>query len=731
MARSSKVWLAGVLLLATGAVAQDAPERIELTLPLESGGSVAGTAGALSYLPDGSAQLSGGVELKYRDLVVRAENVVLDLATNRVRAEGNVLLDDGPRRLTGATLDIDLDTKLGSLTEATAAVGTDFYFQGEEVARIADGVWEVRDGVFTSCEGDVPSWSFRVGKATIEEEAYARIRGATMRARTLPVFHLPYLLWPTKTDRSSGLLVPKIGYSDDRGPYLGLAWYQVLGRSYDTTLYADIYGEEYYGGGVEFRWRPSEETEGQVRGFAIQDPFDDEWRWKLELDHKTTNLPWGLRGVAHIEDYSDFDYFRDFERGLAGKTQRQLYSNAFVSGSWGPHSLNVLADRRETFLSGGRVVRLEQLPEIEYGLRKTRLGKLPLFLEVDAAAHSLSVDRSANYFGDYARGHLFPQLTASVISASWLGFTVSGGADVTWWSDSLLAGSPDGFGGGSLTRVVPVAGAEIVGPSFSRIFESSGDGAFSRYKHIIEPRFTWSYSESFDEQQEVPIFDGVDSAGASNLGRMSIVNRLLAKPRDEDQGGAREIASLELARRYSFDDEQALEFGVVTDTLPDGSTVTRVESDQAGPLEMIFRAYPSERLGLRLRADYSMLFSELTNLQLSGDVKLGPSRLSLTWTPSWRAIDGETLSSQGTVGISSPLGERLQFRSQVTWDFEESFLRDQRHFLTWKGSCYAFRLEVHESRTLFERRRDYLFSIDLKNVGTFLDINGGSTSENL
>src|SRR5690606_4511316 len=119
---------------------------------------------------------------------------------------------------------------------------------------------------------------------------------------------------------------------DDRGPYLGLAWYQVLGRSYDTTLYADIYGEEYYGGGVEFRWRPSEETEGQVRGFAIQDPFDDEWRWKLELDHKTTNLPWGLRGVAHIEDYSDFDYFRDFERGLAGKTQRQLYSNAFVSG---------------------------------------------------------------------------------------------------------------------------------------------------------------------------------------------------------------------------------------------------------------------------------------------------------------------------------------------------------------------------------------------------------------
>jgi LPS-assembly protein len=722
--------IVGALVLAAAAAAQ---ERIEFTLPLDparGGGAVAGTAGSLDYLPDGSAQLAGGVELRFREVIVRAELVVLDIAANRVRASGNVIFDEGPRRLTGATLDFDLGTKLGTLTEATAAIGTDFYFQGAEVSRVGEGIWEIRDGIFTSCEGESPSWSFQVGVARIEEEAYAQIRNATMRAKSLPVFYLPYMLWPTKTDRSSGLLVPKLGYSEDRGNYLGMAYYQVLGRGADATIFADIYTEEYYGGGLELRWRPSEDTKGEVRGFAIRDPTDDDWRWKLELDHQTRDLPWGLRGVAHIEDYSDFDYFRDFERGLQGKTQRQLYSNAFVSGNWGTHSLNVMADRRETFLSNSQVVRLEQLPEIEYEMRKTRLGNLPLFLEVDASVHSLSVDRGETYQGDYARGHVSPQLTATVSRLPWLGVTLSGGADYTWWGDSLQSGSPDGFGGGSLSRFVPIAGAEVVGPSFSRIFDTTAEGeGFSRFKHIVEPRFSWSYGEEFDDQSLVPVFDNIDNLFAANLGRVALVNRLLGKGSGENSG-AREIASLEIARRYSFDDAQPLEAGAVVETLPGGGTTTVFDSSQAGPLETILRVNPSERLSLRLRADYSMLFSELSGLQLSSDVKVGKSRVSLAWTPSWRATTGETLSSQGSFGIAAPFGKRLHVRSNITWDFEASLLRDQRHFLTWTGDCYTWRFELHESRTLTESRRDYLISIDLKNVGTFLDINGGDSSEN-
>jgi len=87
------------------------------------------------------------------------------------------------------------------------------------------------------------------------------------------------------------------------------------------------------------------------------------------------------------------------------------------------------------------------------------------------------------------------------------------------------------------------------------------------------------------------------------------------------------------------------------------------------------------------------------------------------------------LTNQATFGASlSPLKSRhLNLSSYVTYDFEKSLLRDQRHLLTWLGSCYALHLEVHESTITNVRRRDYLFSIDLKNVGTFIDLNGGET----
>ena len=144
------------------------------------------------------------------------------------------------------------------------------------------------DGIFTSCRGDSPPWSFGVSQARVEVEGYAHVRNATMRVQRVPVFYFPYILWPVKQERTSGLLIPNIGYSQNRGSYLGLAYFQVLGRSYDTTWYTDFYSEEYYGLGSEFRYRPSEEMEGQVQGYAIRDPVEDDTRWKVRFDHEST-----------------------------------------------------------------------------------------------------------------------------------------------------------------------------------------------------------------------------------------------------------------------------------------------------------------------------------------------------------------------------------------------------------------------------------------------------------
>ena len=47
---------------------------------------------------------------------------------------------------------------------------------------------------------------------------YAKTRGVSFRAKNVPLVYLPYMLWPVKTSRVSGFLMPKPGFSTRRGP---------------------------------------------------------------------------------------------------------------------------------------------------------------------------------------------------------------------------------------------------------------------------------------------------------------------------------------------------------------------------------------------------------------------------------------------------------------------------------------------------------------------------------
>ncbi|HSG38447.1 MAG TPA: putative LPS assembly protein LptD, partial [Thermoanaerobaculia bacterium] len=376
------------------------PDRLDFNLRFtdeQGGGSAAGSAANLEYKREDYAVLTGGVQIRYQDVEIKAEKAEIDLNTKVVTAEGEVIVDQGPRRLTGDTLVFNLDTKTGKLTNATGHVAPDYYFTGTEVAKTGDDTYQVTDGIFTSCNQEVPDWSFRLKEARVEVEGYAHVRSASMRAKKLPVFYTPYILWPVKSERTSGLLIPNIGYSDRRGASLGLAYYQTLGRSYDTTFHLDGYTEGFVGVGNEFRYRPTEGTQGIALGYYVRDPEVDDDRWKLEWSHTTTDLPWGMRGVVEYQDFSDFDFFRDFERDFDRNTLRFIDSRAFVTGNWGSHLLNILLNDRETFVGLDETIEQRKLPEIEYRLRSTRLGRTPLYLEVDSSLSYLDTSRPNSY----------------------------------------------------------------------------------------------------------------------------------------------------------------------------------------------------------------------------------------------------------------------------------------------------------------------------------------------
>jgi len=699
------------------------PDQIEFNLKFpedEGGGSASGSAGDLEYVRDNYAVLTGAVKIKYQDVDVQADRAEIDLLTKIVTATGHVIVDQGPRRMAGDTLEYDLDTKTGTLTNATAHVAQDYFFTGKELAKISENEYTVKDGMFTSCSQETPDWSFRLKDAVVEADGYARVRNASLRAKKLPIFYTPYILWPVKSDRTPGFLIPNIGYSDRRGASVGLAYFQTFGRSYDTTLHLDLYSESYLGIGNDFRYRPTEGTKGELIAFAVRDPedlVDEEWRWKAEWNHETTDLPAGMRGVVNFLDFSDFRFFRDFERDFDRNTLRFIDSRAFATGNWGPHLLNVLINSRETFVGDANSdVRVEQrkLPEVEYRLRSTRLGRLPLYAQLLSSVSYLDLVRPNSYEGKYGRIDAFPQVTLPIRSVPWLNLSLTAGERITWYGDSLDS-TATSFDGEALTRMIPFGSSEIVGPSFSRIF--NGGFGFDKLKHVVEPRWTYTYLGEIDDRNEIPLFDEVDDLRSSNQGRIALVNRVLAKPKGEG-ASAREVFLFELARRISFDDTQPLQQGTTDNGL--------VQSND-GPLEALVRVNPTERTSVKFEANYSTLFSNLQSTELSGELGLGGvgNSIGVTWFTRYRPETSETQSNQIRVGGSVGLFKNIRLESQVNYDFEEQLLQQQRWILNFTQQCYGIRLEMRDFRASTgprDRDKDFRFSLSLKNVGTFLDL---------
>ena len=704
-------------------------DRISFQVPFppEKGGGVAvGTAGDLHYVREDYVVASGGVELRFRDFTFQGEKVAIDLKMEQITAEGDVILDQGPKRLVGDTLFFDLNTESGTLANAKAYVDPDIFFEGREITRLSEERYRVVDGMVTSCIDDSPDWNFRLSRGEVELGGYAKITNARFRVKKLPIFYWPQMLYPATTDRTSGLLFPNVGYSEQRGGYLGLAYFQTLGDSYDTTVYLDLYGENYLGFGNEWRYQPSENTTGFFEGYVIRDPNaegGEDLRWKAFWTHKSTNLPFGLNGVVRYADFSDFNFFRDFERDFNNQSIRRLQSSGFLTGSWGQQSFTLLLDQAETFIAADVSTTQRYMPEAEYRLRATQIGRLPVYVNMLGSVDYLNSARSGTNSFDFkwGRADIFPNITASLSTLPWLSVSVTGGGRVTYYSDSLDEETTE-FGAGALTRTFGNASSAIVGPSFSRVYNGR-IGRFAKFKHIIEPRWNYAFASEFEDQDLIPRFDEVDRISPFHAVSYRFINRLLAKPDEGDPrgDGAREMMSLEISQVFSLDEDRPIQRGGIPD-----ESGERPESTN-GPIDFRYRFNPSQQASLEAKVRYNTLFGGLDNASVSGALGLGQHGVGLTWFTRFNPELEDTTGNQVRFFTGLALWpNRLRLDAQVNYDFQLSLLQSQRYIFQYFSQCFGLRFEYQQWQSLLRSDREFRFAVTLKNIGTFLDLTGGT-----
>jgi lipopolysaccharide assembly outer membrane protein LptD (OstA) len=412
-------------------------------------------AGPGSILEKDELILKDYVDIRCGDLRLQADLVRYLPATHEAHAEGNVVLDQQNVRVTADILDYNLESQTGQFLHARGYTEPTILFEAERIEQVSKDKLILYDANFTACTQPTPYWSFKIGRGELHLGEYAYLHDMQFKVGAVTVFYTPFLVWPMKSDRASGLLFPEFGFSKRSGTILSDAWYWAMSRSQDSTVYVDYMSKAGIGVGTEYRYVPSATGRGMFTGYFIRDQVAAEEqkpgvptdRWMIAYTH-TQQLADQWHLIANANFISDFDYYLDFERDLRVSSTPQALSNAYLTRSWGFYSLNMWGERREQLVQDAElptaygqpsvftvnhpITRWIE-PEIEARGRRQRIGDTPLYFEFQSSVdHFVLGDQQA----DYNRADVYPVISSQLSPVPWIDIDANAGARDTRYSKS-------------------------------------------------------------------------------------------------------------------------------------------------------------------------------------------------------------------------------------------------------------------------------------------------------
>jgi lipopolysaccharide assembly outer membrane protein LptD (OstA) len=329
-------------------------------------------------------RIDGKAEMGYRDLQLEAGRVDFDSDRQTLIARDKPSLKERDEELAGRTMTYDLKAESGTVYHAVTQFNQ-AYYHGEAIHRLPDEVLQVRDASYSTCDNDPPHYHVQASRMKIMLKDKIIARPIVFYIKQIPVFALPFYIFPIKPDRHSGFLFPQLqfGFSGQSGRFVRNAGYYWAPNDYmDFTLSGDYYEQEpaWIGRG-ETRYKYLDKVQGEVDlRYTDSQAFLGSREYALDLFHNQTLDPrTNLTAEGHFTSSRDFT--RDPRTGepLANRIDRFLTSSLSLNHRFGWGSSNFSFVRRQDLDANplnSPLPRLTQdLPSFSLTLYQRALGR--------------------------------------------------------------------------------------------------------------------------------------------------------------------------------------------------------------------------------------------------------------------------------------------------------------------------------------------------------------------
>jgi len=719
--RASILLLAGAL-LAHGVAAAQAPSPP--TTVLTTGGEVTVVADRIEQIgADNLVVASGNAELTKGSARLLADRIEINRATGDATAQGRVIFYDGEDRLTGQRIDYNIKTGTGVVYEGEARATPYYRIMGERLERLGESVYRVRRGVFTTCDDDSPSWSFRVGSGTADLQDFVYGTNASFWLKDVPLIpYFPFFAAAIRRERQTGFLAPQFGTSSRKGVFAEIPFYWAITDSQDATLSLDAYSRRGVGGSAQYRYVTSRDQRGSLGGFFVHESVTTGDTRGLGSAKHDWQIDPGLSFRADLNAVSDDLVLREYQSELLSRSAQRAESNLFLTKTWSNWNFVGRAYWYQD-LTTERPVELQRVPELTLqGVRQTLPG-LPGFLyQVDTSAVNFLRDVGSEGF----RYDLHPVVSRPVPLGGYATVTPFVGGRVTLYSVTTT-GIHTPLAGGTViettkdeprVRDLVDFGSDAESRA-SRVYALGGWGGLDSVLHSIEPRARYIRILGHNFSR-LPLWtDQIDRVPKSSWLEYSLTNRLRGRTESPEGTEAERLELLRFVVANAFDFERGRVGNVAGDLLVQPTALVSLHADAS---------YNVEGDGLQTyTSDASLHLSRFTASIGHRYTRQPPQIIPYFVQVPGTFNPGETPDKpsvnflQG--GFTWEVWKHLAVRARTNLDIRTETFVETRYGVDFKFDCWAVSVEyINRSRdsTGQSAEDEFRFSVHLLGLGNVL-----------
>ncbi len=600
------------------------------------------------------------IEARCGDVVLIADEIDYLQPEERLVARGAVVFQQTDTRIVAARGEFEVNTRTGFFEDASGtlqltdreidrslfgAQEPEAVFSADRIEKIGPKKYRLTHAVFSACVQPNRRWEVTAGRLTFTLDKYAVMRNAVLKVKDVPIAYLPIFYYPIQGDgRATGFLMPTYGSSTLHGFTLSNAFFWALGRSHDATLYYDWFASSGQGYGGDYRYVGGPSSRGDARVYVVRE--------KAQIDSGGTvirparqsfdvrgnlsqSLPGRIRFQARADYFSDAESEQLYQVDLSSLSRRRRYFGVSAAGNWGRLRASAQGERNDVFYGTDVAASYRFQPRVNVSVSEAPLWGTPFY--VGSSLEYVHVVRYNDVFKPETRtdivrtdGSATVRLPLSLGSALTMNSSVS--FRRTDWDLSrdpesgALVKSP-------LTRNLVEMRGRLVGPVFTRVFNTPGNGFAERFKHVIEPAVTIQKLTKFDRFDEVAQFDSVDTVlGGVTTVTYGLTNTLLARVRKDDgQAEVRPVMSVEVSQTYytnalaaRYDRQYQSSFNGLYSYLPPPSNFS--------PIRGTVNLTPSPALGGQFVLEYDTQFHAVRSYRASLNTSHRLLDLNGTWS---------------------------------------------------------------------------------------------------